>query len=208
MKMSGHNGFTVVELLIVVIVVGIIAAVSVVGFSAAQDRARAASAAGDISKASRKAGIIKTLNGSFVTTADLLTGDNAMKVGQGSYRVFSVCANTTGDFASAAETRNGDVYYSLNGGSVIRDNALNSLNPCPALGVTSPTTVYGGMPTTNCAGEAGSCAFSGTQTIAFGSLARGAFIAQKNQTSPVSCSNAYFTDPAPGFTKACYVLQY
>jgi prepilin-type N-terminal cleavage/methylation domain-containing protein len=208
MKKSGQTGFTVVELLIVVIVIGIIAAVTVVGFSAAQDRARAASAAGDISKASRKAGLVKTLNGSFVTTADLLTGENAIKVGQGSYRVFSVCANAAGSFAAAAETRNGDVYYSLNGGSVTKDNALNSLNPCPTLGVTSPTTVYGGMPTTFCAGESGSCVFTGTQTIAFGSLARGEFIAQKNQTSPVSCSNTYFTDPSPGFSKACYVLQY
>ncbi len=207
MKKRGHFGFTIVELLIVIVVIGILAAVTVVAFGTVQDRARASSASGDISKASRKAGLVKTLNGS-VTTADLLSGTYALSVGKGSYSVFTVCANAAGEYAAVAETRNGDVYYSVTGGTIVKNNSLNSLNPCPTLGIASPATIYGGMPATNCAGETGSCIFTGTRTIAFGSLARGEFIAQKNQVSPVSCSNAYFTDPSPGFAKACYVLEY
>ena len=100
MRKSGQSGFTIVELLIVIVVIGILATVALVSFSAAQDRARAASAAGDIAKASRKAGVAKTINGPTTITADLLSGDTAIKVGKGSYRLFTVCANTAGNYAA------------------------------------------------------------------------------------------------------------
>lgn len=208
MKKGRHYGFTIVELLIVIVIIGILAAITVVGFSAAQDRARAASAAGDIAKASRKAGLAKALNGPSTITADLLTGDNAIKTSKGSYQLFTVCAGASGNYAAVAKARNGDVYYSVDGGAVLKDNTLNVINPCPTLGISSPSTIYGGMPASSCAPEAGSCTFSGTRTIAYGSVARGQFIAMENQTSPVTCSNAYFTDSSPGFYKACYVLEY
>lgn len=205
---SGRQAFTIVELLIVIVVIGILAAITIAVFTGAQERAKAARASADISGASRKLGVAKTQNGSGQYTADLLTGDTALKVSTGTYRLFTVCANAAGNFASAAELTNGDIYYSISGGTIMKDNSLNTVNPCPSLGITTASTVYAGMPTASCAAEAGTCTFTGTQTIAYGSVARGQFIAMKNQTSPVACSNAYFTDPSPGYTKACYVLQY
>ena len=93
-------------------------------------------------------------------------------------------------------------------GNVGAEQCHYVVNPCPGLGVASATTIYFGMPTTSCANENGTCTFSDTATIAYGSLAVGRFTARKDQTSPVTCSNAYFGDPASGFAKACYVLSY
>ena len=207
MKKSGQRAFTVVELLIVIVVIGILAAITVVAYGAIQDKARASSAASDIANVSRKAGLVKAMNG-YVTTPDLLTGENSFKISPATHRMLTVCANVSGSHAVVSEARNGNIYYSRDGGTIIQDNTLNIESPCAALGIASPVMVFGGMPATSCANEGGTCTFSDTQSIAYGSVARGQFFAKKNQTSPVTCSNAYFTDPVSGYTKSCYILQY
>lgn len=207
-KIGKQPGFTIVELLIVIVVIGILAAITIVAYNGIQDRARISVSAADITNASKKASLSKAINGTNVVTIDLLSGDNAISIGKGIHRVFSVCANPSGDFVVAAELMNGNIYYSRNGNPIVNDNSLNSVNPCSSLSVSSANTVYGGMPSTTCAIQGGSCSFSGTQTIAYGSPERGQFIARRNQSSPVDCSNVYFGDPSVGYQKWCYVLQY
>ncbi len=63
--------------------------------------------------------------------------------------------------------------------------------PLPWPGGRIGTTIYIGMPATLCANENGTCTFTDTATIAYGSLATGRFTARKDKTSPVACSNAY-----------------
>lgn len=208
MKKSGLRGFTIVELLIVIVVIGILAAITVVAYTAVQDRARVASVNSDITNTSRKAGLVKTLTGSRVNTPDLLSGQYMMKVSSGAHRLFTVCANAAGDYGVVSEARNGNIYYSVNGGTIQQNNALNPETPCPTIGVSTPVMVFGGMPATSCAGENTTCTFSDTKTIAYGSPAAGQFFARRNQVSPLTCSNAYFGDPASGFGKACYILEY
>jgi len=55
---------------------------------------------------------------------------------------------------------------------------------------------------TACAGENGTCSFSGTEMVAYGS--NGGFNYQL-ASSGIACSNSTFGDPMPGVVKSCYL---
>jgi len=59
-----RNGFTIVELLIVIVVIGILAAITIVAFNGIQGRARTAVLKSDISQAVRKLEAVKVTNAS------------------------------------------------------------------------------------------------------------------------------------------------
>ena len=196
------------ELLIVIVVIAILAAISIVAYNGIRERAQVSAANQDIANASKKAGLSKASQGTYAVTSELLAGNTAVSVSNGMYQVFSMCSGTAGDFAVAAQLKNGDVYVSRNNASPSKNNSIDPLNPCQSLSISPATIVYAGLPSSSCANEGGSCTFSGTQTIAYGSTSQGRMIAKKDQTSPVACTNANFIDPASGFPKACYILQY
>lgn len=202
------SGFTIVELLIVIVVIAILAAISIVAYNGIRERAQASTTSQDIANASKKAGLSKALQGTYALTSELLAGDNLVTVSTGMYQVFSMCSGTGGDFAVAAQLKNGDIYVSQNNSAPVKNNLIDPLRPCASLSIGSATTVFAGLPASACAGETATCTFSGTQTIAYGSVAQGRMVAKKDQTSPLACTNANFTDPASGFAKSCYVLQY
>lgn len=207
MKQTQRTGFTIVELLIVIVVIGILAAITVVAYNGVQDRARMAAVNADFSANNRVAKIVSAATGNSPTTLDVLQSTSKMTASQGVYKLSTFCASSTG-YALAIETTTGNKYYSLNGATSVQDNAIDVTNACQGLGIASADKIFLGMPSASCATENGSCTFSATATIAYGSLAQGKFNAKTSLTSPVSCSNAFFGDPASGFGKACYILSY
>ena len=58
----------------------------------------------------------------------------------------------------------------------------------------------GGTNWTNCAGENGTCSFSGTQQVRYGS---GNFYSARTATGSIACNNATFGDPNFGVAKTC-----
>lgn len=202
-----HTGFTIVELLIVIVVIAVLAAITVVAYNGMRERAATSAVVADFSNNNRVIKLAGALTGASPLTVDVLQSTTKFSAAKGIYRLSSFCASAQG-YALAAELPNGNKFYSLNGAASVQDNAIDVVNPCAWLGIASASTAYLGMPPASCAVENGSCTFTGTAAIAYGSLAAGRFTARKDQTSPVSCTNAYFGDPASGFAKSCYVLDF
>lgn len=65
---SNNTGFTIVELLIVIVVIGILAAITIVAFNGVQDKARDASAKSGATQAYKKLEAYKALNGAYPNT--------------------------------------------------------------------------------------------------------------------------------------------
>lgn len=65
------QGFTIVELLIVVVVIGILAAITLVSYNGIQNRAKLSSAQALAQNVSKKAQVFYTLQGTYPTLAEL-----------------------------------------------------------------------------------------------------------------------------------------
>lgn len=205
--MKKDRGFTIVELLIVIVVIGILAAITIVAFNGIQERARTTSVSSDLNNANKVIKLAEASGGSPVTALAVSQESTKILTSKNLYKVLTICTAPQG-YAVTAELNSGDVYYSRNGASVTKDNSVNAVDPCPGFGWSTSTRIFANMPSASCAGENSTCTFGGTSTIAYGSVAQGKFTAKKDLTSPVTCTNAFFGDPASGFSKACYVLSY
>jgi prepilin-type N-terminal cleavage/methylation domain-containing protein len=66
-----RSGFTIVELLIVIVVIGILAAITIVAYNGVQQRAAAAAASSAVSQANQKLELYKVDNATYPTTGNL-----------------------------------------------------------------------------------------------------------------------------------------
>lgn len=80
-------GFTIVELLIVIVVIAILATISIVAYRGIQDRARASEASAGLTQARKKLELYKVDNGTYPTTGNLAAAD--VKDGDVSYQYTS-----------------------------------------------------------------------------------------------------------------------
>ena len=203
------EGFTIVELLIVVVVIAILAAITIVSYNGIQNRANDSAAKSEVSQNAKTIANAATITGGAFSTATVMSGGaTKLNYSADKYKVVTYCTNGV-EFVLAAQTQNGNDYYSQSSNiAAVNDNSIDAFAPCQSLSMSGDiTTTYTNLPG-SCAGEAGTCTFSGTATVVYGNTVQGKFARLLNATSPVTCKHgtAYFSaDPAPGIAKACYV---
>jgi prepilin-type N-terminal cleavage/methylation domain-containing protein len=199
-----QRGFTIVELLIVIVVIGILAAITIVAYNGIQSRAQVSALTQELTD---NAHLVMAAGASSSTgqlsTLDVMSGGAAAnKMNTSNYKLISYCTNGT-DFAYAVLTNAGKAYYVKNGTAVINNDSMNVFDPCSTAGIASSIKTYTNLPAM-CSTQGANCTFSGTVTIAYCSAAIASCSYQLNQTSPVACNDS-LGDPAFGYSKACYV---
>lgn len=141
-----QKGFTIVELLIVIVVVGILAAITIVAYSGIQDRAQKATLTSDLTNASKQLKIDQTLNAVYPLTVAAANNNQGLKASQGVTYRYSV--NNSGPSPTFCLS-------ALYGSSIIY-MITESTAPAPgscvnlAFGASSPSTVLtNGITTTD-----------------------------------------------------------
>jgi len=201
------QGFTIVELLIVIVVIGILAAITIVAYNGIQQRATVAAIQSELAQNAKAitAGAAVSPTGIYASVDVMPGGPVTTKFDTSRYKVVTFCATTT-QFILAVQTLAGDKYYSKTGAAAVKDNTIDAYRPCDSISIGSALTTYLNLPAV-CATEPSTCTFSGTATILYGNPSLGKFTRAVNQTSPITCAHGSLgiDDPASGYQKSCYV---
>ncbi len=205
---QSKSGFTLVELLIVIVVIAILAAISVVTYSGVQDRARNSAVTSELATNLKQVQLYQATYGSMPSLAEISSGANSFTFNESAYRTINYCVGDT-DAGFGVELTNSDRYFQTTATAIAQDNDADIDSACADAGVTlangdPATTEYVlGQPATwaHCADENQTCSFSGTKDVRYGADTR--WVTQTNVTGSIQCRNSVFGDPAPGTIKSC-----
>jgi len=121
--MKKNSGFTIVELLIVIVVIGILAAITIVAYNGIQGRAIAASLQSDLDNASKQLKLYQVDNSAYPTANDCsaspVTGSICLKSASGTtYTAFQVSnASLSSQAFCLTATNNSTSYRTTNDGT-------------------------------------------------------------------------------------------
>ena len=146
---KGIGGFTIVELLIVIVVIAILAAISVVAYNGIQNRANDTAVQTDIRNFASKVMELHAINGSYPAAG---TGGNPavdgipqFSLSRGSYATdvhnFFYC-ESDGEFAVGAVSKSGNRYFYTSSGGLGEYTGSWGTNStvCPGMGMASGWT--------------------------------------------------------------------
>lgn len=144
------RGFTIVELLIVIVIIGILAALVIVAFNGMQNRANDASIQTDLRNASQKIETFYVDNGDYPNTVAEIQS-LGLKVAKGAYYVqasagnFVYCYNSTGSAYSLISKSKSTSRFYINKDNKTPTSTTQDVTGisgsviCPNTGVTSPS---------------------------------------------------------------------
>ena len=141
--MKKQTGFTIVELLIVIVVIGILAAITIVAFNGIQDRANDTAVQSDLASIAKKLEIYKATVGSeaypaasaaILANVDISASKSAYMIGRGN---LYYCASATLDgYAIGAVSKSGNE-FSLRNGTITPDSGIWGSTTCQRAGHAS-----------------------------------------------------------------------
>lgn len=142
------SGFTIVELLIVIVVIAILAAISIVAYNGIQNRANNSTVTADLRQTYSKLQLFKIDKGNFplATSNDDINANfvTTRKVYGGGGNALIYCTNST-DAAIVGRSKSGMGYYhsSVNGSGEINPwPGDGNASLCPAAGIATTSTGY------------------------------------------------------------------
>lgn len=152
LKVTSHQtrssrGFTVVELIVVIVVIGILAGVVLVAYNGIQDRSRASIAQTDLNSAKKRLAIYEARNGKYPNTYQQLI-DAGMHFSKSAYEVsvpgkgnmYYCYNNVTDQFALGARTMNSAYGFVITSGNNIKSVSASSITAnyvCTTIGLAS-----------------------------------------------------------------------
>lgn len=143
------NGFTIVELLIVIVVIGILASITVVAYSGIQNNANDTALKNDLRNFSKIMEIYKVDNDAYPST---LTASMGIKYSKGSYgldfQAFNAryCYNpSTGAYIMYVNSKSGNYYRYTPSGGIESAAATYGWGVCQQIGLVNTNPSQNGL---------------------------------------------------------------
>ncbi len=149
------SGFTIVELLIVIVVIAILAAITIVAYNGIQNRTNDAAIQADLANYSKKAELFNVDNSRYpanATEAATLGVRATQTAYNTSYFNLYYCTQTSTNtnYVFAGRSKSGNLFYaSSNGKGNLGNVAINMPTVCNVIGLTYPTDTTGFMGKSN-----------------------------------------------------------
>lgn len=133
---ESSHGFTIVELLIVIVVIGILAAVTIVAFNGITQRAVIAIISGDLSSASKRLKLDQVdLSGAFPPSAAAANSGLGLQASPGNTYQYSVNNSANPGSFCLTGTNNSTSYF------ITQDGGTPTVGACPGHAVGGPPTI-------------------------------------------------------------------
>lgn len=147
-KFSG--GFTIVELLIVIVVIAILAAISIIAYNGIQDRANNAIVQSDLQQAAKKLLQYKILKGQYPAASSSELAEADISLSKSSYETIHqnviYCRDNTSDNYSLTVRSKAMALYTVSSqNTAVRQysGGWQAVNVCPATGITDYSSSLG-----------------------------------------------------------------
>lgn len=164
----GQRGFTIVELLIVIVVIGVLAAIAVVAYNGIQSRAYDSSVQNDLSVLAKKLELARAETGSYPSSASVQAGildyranKSALPTSGSGNRNVGICMVTgTGAdrFALFALSKSGSWFSRTSSGQAVQESGgwpASHATFCPSKGISLSESGFYGIWGADNAGPAG-----------------------------------------------------